>query len=182
MLKFISFDIVFQEIPDEVTLAVNITGCPNRCPGCHSPWLREDTGNPLTTAALDSLIEPYTGDITCVCLMGGDGEPGEVSRLTSHIKDMWPKDDELGEPGLKTAWYSGCANLPKGFDLSSLDFVKTGPYIENLGGLKSPETNQRLYRIEPLEAGRASGGDSEETTSPDGRFRMTRVLFPKNFL
>ena len=28
------------------------------------------------------------------------------------------------------------------------DFIKTGPYVEALGGLKSPTTNQRFYRRE----------------------------------
>ena len=36
MLKYVNTGIVFQEIPDEVTLAVNISGCPCRCHGCHS--------------------------------------------------------------------------------------------------------------------------------------------------
>ena len=36
MLKYVNTAVVFQEIPDEVTLAINISGCPCRCPGCHS--------------------------------------------------------------------------------------------------------------------------------------------------
>ena len=28
------------------------------------------------------------------------------------------------------------------------DYIKLGPYIESLGGLKSPTTNQRLYKRE----------------------------------
>ena len=71
MLKFAGYDIVFQEIPDEVTLAISISGCPNRCPGCHSPQLREDIGEPLTEETLTALLERYRGAITCVCLMGG---------------------------------------------------------------------------------------------------------------
>ena len=38
------FDVVFQEIPGEVTLALNLSGCPNRCAGCHSPHLWEEVG------------------------------------------------------------------------------------------------------------------------------------------
>ena len=34
--------VVFEEIPDEVTLAIEITNCPGMCVGCHSPWLRGD--------------------------------------------------------------------------------------------------------------------------------------------
>ena len=44
MLRLASFDVVFQEIPGEVTLALNLSGCPNRCAGCHSPHLWEEVG------------------------------------------------------------------------------------------------------------------------------------------
>ena len=40
--------------------------------------------------------------------------------------------------------------VPKaGFDLKCLDYIKLGPYIESLGGLKSPLTNQALYSVRP---------------------------------
>ena len=55
MLKCYSYDIVCQEIPDEISLAVNISCCPNRCPGCHSPWLWEDAGEPMTEEFLEAL-------------------------------------------------------------------------------------------------------------------------------
>ena len=76
MLKFVSYDIVFQEIPDEVTLAVNISGCPNGCPGCHSPYLWRDEGRPLVPEEVEALLEQYGGSVTCLCFMGGDGAPG----------------------------------------------------------------------------------------------------------
>ena len=56
MLKCCSYDVVCQEIPDEITLAVNISGCPNRCPGCHSPWLWEDEGEALTEDLLSGYL------------------------------------------------------------------------------------------------------------------------------
>ena len=55
MLKYAGYDIVFQEIPDEVTLALNLSGCPNGCPGCHSPHLQRDEGKALTPGALERL-------------------------------------------------------------------------------------------------------------------------------
>ena len=141
MLKCYSYDIVCQEIPDEISLAVNISGCPNRCPGCHSPWLWEDDGREMTTELLASLIEQYSAAITCFCFMGGDADPSEIQKMSEWIK--------MHHPHIKTAWYSGRAEIPEGFDIMCLDFIKLGPYIEALGGLKSPSTNQKLYRILP---------------------------------
>ena len=139
MLKCYSYDIVCQEIPDEISLAVNISCCPNRCPGCHSPWLWSEEGQDMTEEMLASLIGGYSAAITCFCFMGGDAEPKEVERLALWIRSRWPH--------IKTAWYSGKAELPKGFDLKALDYLKLGPYIEALGGLKSPTTNQVFYKV-----------------------------------
>ena len=50
-----------------------------------------------------------------------------------------------------------CEELPAGIDLAHFDYVKTGPYVEALGGLKSRKTNQRLYRV--------TGGMLEDITA-----------------
>ena len=139
MLKCYNYDIVCQEIPDEITLAVNISCCPNRCPGCHSPWLWEDSGEPMTDDMLTALIDNYSSAITCFCFMGGDAEPQEIERLAAMVRSRYPN--------IRSAWYSGREDIPENFDIHQLDFIKLGPYKENLGGLKSPETNQALYRI-----------------------------------
>lgn len=139
MLKCYSYDIVCQEIPDEITLAVNISCCPNRCPDCHSPWLWEDKGELMTEDMLSALIGNYSAAITCFCFMGGDADPSEIQRLATWVRNRYPH--------IRTAWYSGRETLPDTFDLSVLDYVKLGPYIQERGGLKSPDTNQALYRI-----------------------------------
>ena len=138
MLKFYNYDIVFQEIPDEVTLAVNLTGCPVHCPGCHSPHLWEDTGDPLDEAALQRMYADYEGEVTCIALMGGDADPASVERLCAWIKESL---------GLRSSWWSGRTALPEGIDLGHFDYIKTGPYIAEVGGLKSPKTNQRLFHV-----------------------------------
>ena len=56
MLKYLNAPVTFAEIPDEITLCINITGCPLQCKGCHSPFLWEDTGEFLTIEMLDYLI------------------------------------------------------------------------------------------------------------------------------
>ena len=141
MLKYTDYDIVFQEIPDEVTLAINLSNCPNHCKGCHSAYLMEDIGEPLTEESLSTLLGKYGKAITCVCFMGGDASPAEVEQLAAflHKQTITP---------VKVGWYSGKSKLPEHFDVSHFQYIKLGPYIESLGGLKSETTNQRLYHIE----------------------------------
>jgi len=139
MLKYYNNDIVFQEIPDEVTLAVNLTGCPCRCPGCHSPQLWEDIGEELDEKVLQEMYAEYAGEVTCIALMGGDADPAAVERLCAFVKR---------DLGLKSAWYSGRPEIPADTNLAHFDYIKTGPYVEALGGLKNPNTNQRLYRVD----------------------------------
>ncbi|MBP5548674.1 MAG: anaerobic ribonucleoside-triphosphate reductase activating protein [Bacteroidales bacterium] len=139
MLKYLNSDVVFQEIPDEVALAINLTGCPCRCPGCHSPYLWGDVGNPLTEEALDKMIEACHSHITCVALMGGDAIPDEINRLMQHLRKKHEK--------LHTAWYSGRSLLAPSLNLNNFDYIKLGPYLSHLGALKSRRTNQRLYKV-----------------------------------
>lgn len=140
MLRFVNFDIVFQEVPGEVTMAINISNCPNRCKGCHSPYLMKNIGEPLTPDNLSFLIEKYGSGITCVCFMGGDSDPFEVERLADFIKDKYPGK-------LKVVWYSGKDCLPEHFPVKNFDFIKIGSYKEERGGLSSPDTNQRFYQV-----------------------------------
>ncbi len=141
MLRVSSYDIVFQEVPGEITLALNLTNCPNRCPGCHSPHLWPDSGEVLDEASLTHLLRTYGAAITCVCFMGGDASPQEVARLAAFIH-------QHPDYHLKTAWYSGKPALPEGCSLHLFNYIKLGPYLPALGGLDSPTTNQRFYRIE----------------------------------
>ena len=93
----------------------------------------------MTEEMLISLIDKYSAAITCFCFMGGDAEPSEIERLALLIRSRYPY--------IRTAWYSGRETLPDGFKVTVLDYLKLGPYIEALGGLKSKNTNQVLYRI-----------------------------------
>ena len=142
MLKYLTYDIVFQEFPDEVTLAVNLSLCPNKCPGCHSSILMGDIGEPLDAKVLIALAEKYRGEITCVALMGGDNDPHAVQEVLRETKQHF-------EGTLKTGWYSGRQELPADFDPAPFDYVKVGPYREALGALRDRTTNQRFYRVEP---------------------------------
>ena len=147
MLKYVDTKIVFQEIPDEITLAINISNCPCHCKGCHSPYLAEDIGKPLIEYPkvhsddyiihIDELIDANKG-ITCVCLMGGDSDTELLNALASEIK---------AEYDIKVAWYSGRQELSKNIYLGWFDYIKLGPYIEELGPLNSKTTNQKFYQV-----------------------------------
>ena len=137
MLKYVNYDITFQEIPDEITLCINISNCPCHCIGCHSSYLAEDIGEKLTLDKIYKLIENSEG-ITCICFMGGDSSPKEIDMFARCIKDLYD---------IKVAWYSGRQELSKYINLKCFDFIKLGPYIEEFGPLNSKTTNQRFYQV-----------------------------------
>lgn len=134
-LKYLTSMVVFQEIPNEITLAINVSGCPYRCKGCHSPELWEYSGE-YVSEDLDRLIKQNDG-ITCVCFMGGDQNPLELVQLGERVRAL----------GLKVGLYTGTDNywfLTTGF--SNFDYIKYGRWREDDGPLSSPTTNQRLIQ------------------------------------
>ena len=138
MLKYVDTKVTFSEVPDEISLCINISNCPCHCRGCHSSYLAEDIGEPLDLQHLTNLIDSNKG-ITCVCIMGGDANPSEVDDIAQDIKEYYPE--------LKIGWYSGRQELSKEINLENFEFVKLGPYIEELGTLTSKTTNQRMYKV-----------------------------------
>lgn len=140
MLKYLNTQVTFAEVPDEITLCINITGCKNGCKNCHSSYLAKDIGKLLNWDSLNALIYINTG-ISCVAFMGGDNDPKVVNRLAEKVKSL----------GLKTAWYSGRQELSKDINLEYFDYIKLGPYMEEFGPLNSRTTNQRMYKVHDCE-------------------------------
>lgn len=138
MLKYLDTKVTFAEVPDEITLCINITGCKNNCKGCHSSYLAEDIGKVLTLDVLEHLIRKNQG-ITCVSFMGGDSDTVRVDGLAEFVRKCFPS--------LKVAWYSGRDELSEHIDISHFDIVKLGHYDEEYGPLNNPNTNQRMYKI-----------------------------------
>lgn len=138
MIKYISQDtsIVFSEIPDEITLALNISNCQNHCINCHSPYLRLNIGDELTEEVLHDLITNNNG-ISCVCFMGEGNDYEALLNIAQYIRREFPD--------LKIALYSGRVVVEDEI-YDYFDYVKVGPYIESFGPLNSKTTNQRLYK------------------------------------
>ena len=137
MLKYVDAKVVFAEVPDEVTLAINISNCPCQCKGCHSSYLAQDIGTELTFNEVRKLIKHNSG-ISCIAFMGGDSEPKRIDALASFVTNHYQ---------LKVAWYSGRQELSKEIDLQNFDFIKLGSYKEEFGPLNSKTTNQRFYKV-----------------------------------
>lgn len=136
-MRIYKYDIVFQEVPHHISLAFYVCGCPVRCPGCHSPELwTEKSGYPLDEDLFDSLIQNYRRHISCVLFMGGEWHP---DRLIHFLK----KSQMLG---YKTALYTGLDAVSPEIE-KHLDFLKTGPWKKELGGLASPHTNQKFKDV-----------------------------------
>lgn len=137
MIKYTGYSIVLQEVPDEISLALEISNCPYRCKGCHSPRLQQDVGEDLEPA-LDGLLQEYAGRITCVCFMGEGNDPQALKRCLKRVRAA----------GLKTCLYSG-GDWGKASLMHLLNYYKVGAYDASLGGLDTPGTNQKMYKILP---------------------------------
>jgi len=136
-MKVLYIDVVMQEVPDEVSLALSITGCPNRCEGCHTPELRNPSlGDEFTDKILTDLLDKYDGLISCVLFFGGDHLEEELIHKLKIVRKR----------GYKTCLYTGNDDASDAIK-SHLDYIKVGPYIANKGSLFSKKTNQRMYNL-----------------------------------
>ena len=146
MLKNLYTTQVFSEIPCEITLGISISGCQIHCNGCHSRDLWEDKGTQLTRKGLENLIISNEG-ITCLLLLGGEHDIDTLINLFYYVS--------INFPNIKTAWYCGLDMIPKDKEeiLDYLDYVKIGHFDLNLGGLDSPDTNQKLYKVNHTQKG-----------------------------
>jgi anaerobic ribonucleoside-triphosphate reductase activating protein len=138
VLKYLYCKEIFREIPSEITLGVSLSGCTIKCPDCNQKELWEDKGTILDVNQLDILLRAHQG-ISCILLMGAEHNIDALTELFMYAHKR-----------VKTAWYCGLKEIPKNKRgiLQYLDYVKVGPFIKELGGLDSPTTNQRLYKIE----------------------------------
>lgn len=135
-MKFVNTEVVLREIPTEISLAFNISGCPFRCPGCHSIELREDIGYELTFDVIEKEINNHPG-VSCILLMGGDSDRYYIYDIAKHFNDRY-----------KIAWYSGSDDqtiLEEAKDY--LNYIKLGSWQKDKGPLNSKTTNQRLYKV-----------------------------------
>ena len=137
MLKYLNGTIVMQEVPDEISLAIVISGCIHKCPDCHSKYSWADEGQPLLQN-LPIILKQYGKYISCLCLMGGDQDQKELREVC----------DIAHKAGLKTCLYSGYDEMSQ-INLrllDMLDYIKLGHFDKTKGPLNKPTTNQKMYK------------------------------------
>lgn len=137
MIKYVPSltDIVLEEIPGRVSLAVEISNCRGNCAGCHSPFLKQDIGEELTLSVAERLIKDNFG-ANCFLLLGEGADREALFSFADGFKRAFPS--------VELAIYSGREDVEPEF-FEKFDYVKTGPYIASLGPLNEITTNQRLY-------------------------------------
>ncbi len=136
-MYYYDFQVVFQEVPGEISLCFSISGCSMFCKGCHSPFLwKKGNGSLLTEEVYSSLLNQYKNLATCVLFMGGEWHPKELIKMLQEAKNK----------NYKTCLYTGEKSVSKEI-YKQLTWLKTGKWKQDLGGLDSKITNQRFVEI-----------------------------------
>lgn len=114
----------------------------------------------LTKKYLETRIKQYQNMISCILFLGGEWQIKQLIELLQTVKNT--------NPSLKTCLYTGLElneiieliqqeiNEVNGqddigwkyiFENNLLDYLKTGRWIRELGGLDNKKTNQRFYKV-----------------------------------
>ncbi len=131
------FQVVFQEVPGEISLCFSISGCPLRCQGCHSPFLwKEGNGTKLTSEYFKALLNQYSGFASCVLFMGGEWHHDTLIGYLQHAQNQ----------GYRTCLYTGQEEISSHI-CNHLTYLKTGKWDLSRGGLESKTTNQVFHDL-----------------------------------
>ncbi len=129
---------MLQEVPGEISLLFSITGCDIGCHACHTPErCDQHNGTPLTNSRFSDYLSQYQGYVSCILFFGGEWQPLRLIELLQIAQAR----------GFKTCLYSGRDQIDNEIS-THLNFLKLGEYRRSLGGLASPDTNQRFYDLE----------------------------------
>jgi len=140
-MKYTAKTVIFNEIPNEVSLCYSISGCGKRCLGCHSSelWEEKENHNSLNIGILEKHLTEYCGMITAIVFLGGEWHEKELISMLTLAKKFQ----------LKTCLYTSINNLEEIniHLLNVLDYIKIGEFYFELGGLNSKKTNQRFIEV-----------------------------------
>ena len=136
--------ITLSEIPGKTALVVEFANCQQLCPGCHSKHLW-CPGEDLSLSEVLTYIDcSLNEDVNCILLMGGTTNGITLSDLKKLVESIYRRFS------ISTAIYSGLPEEETKMDEMAtwygLDYLKTGDYREELGGIECPRSNQKFYK------------------------------------
>lgn len=132
--------ITLNEVPNKVAVFVEFNNCHLKCEGCHSNHLHSDMfdGEKTDIKYILSYVEKQIDKgAEYIVLMGGDTNGVSKEDLYTLINKL----DDIAPVML----YSGSEDISI-LTSTRLTLLKTGGYIEELGGLLSPTTNQKVFK------------------------------------
>ena len=136
-MKTAYINVVLQEVPGEIAIALSFTGCPMQCDGCHSPELRNpELGEKFTVEEFINKLKSYNGLLSCALFVGGDW----------NEKCLIEYMDIALIHGLKVCLYTGKTEVSESI-MQRLTYLKTGAWNKEVGGLNSPKTNQKMKNV-----------------------------------
>lgn len=136
-MNYTELCIALQEVPGEISICFSITGCSLKCNGCHSSFLwKKENGKKLTLKTFTKILDTYKNLASCVLFMGGDWYEKELINFLKIAKSN----------NYKTCLYTGEEKVSTAI-LNELTWIKTGPWIEELGGLDVEITNQKFIEV-----------------------------------
>lgn len=142
--------------------------------------INNNVQNQLTTEYLENRIKQYQDMISCVLFLGGEWKIKQLIELLQTVKNT--------NPSLKTCLYTGLeldeivelieqevnerTNIGWKyiFENNLLDYLKTGRWIRELGGLDNKNTNQRFYKVNVNYVKYKEVGISSQNCSGSGLF------------
>ena len=144
LVPLISSGITLNELPGRIAVYFELGNCTQGCAGCHSPHLSEQqvlASTPIEE--LEGIAETgATQGANAIILMGGTTNgmsDGDIITLIRRLSIILP-----------VCLYSGSDDTEHDKYIAregNASWLKTGSYNEVLGGLTSPTTNQRYYRL-----------------------------------
>ncbi|SDX85709.1 anaerobic ribonucleoside-triphosphate reductase activating protein [Lutibacter oricola] len=136
-MNYSDINIALQEVPGEISISFTITGCNIKCDGCHSSYLwNKNNGSELTEELYIKTLSRYKNLASCILFMGGEWHEKELIKYLKLARTL----------NFTTCLYTGKEQVSQQI-LDQLTWIKTGPWIKELGGLDSPITNQQFKKV-----------------------------------
>lgn len=136
-------------------LEIYVSGCTIQCPGCHNAKIKDFASGSYYEDKMASILKTVDEDmVEAVHILGGEPLDQDKSALVDMISKIKEVDGEK-DIVLFTGYDIETATLKLDEDVNILDYIKCGPYDENVTDTVYIEelgldllSNQSVYKVE----------------------------------